>query len=98
MKQIRHGVFETNSSSTHSLAIMHSDEFELFREGKLIWDRETETFLPSETVKVTDDINDDDIFRYETYEEYQENVEYEITKFTTRAGEKLVILYGERYE
>jgi hypothetical protein len=38
MKQIRFGVFETNSSSTHSLTICTSEEWEQFLDGKLVLD------------------------------------------------------------
>lgn len=34
MIQIRHGVFETNSSSTHSLTMCTNDEFEHFKCGE----------------------------------------------------------------
>lgn len=39
MYQIRQGVFETNSSSTHSLCICTKEEFEDFKNGKLLWNR-----------------------------------------------------------
>ena len=35
MYQIRQGVFETNSSSTHSLCICTKKEYEDFKDGKL---------------------------------------------------------------
>lgn len=42
-RQIRRGVFETNSSSTHSLTICTQDEFEAWKNGELLynsWDNE----------------------------------------------------------
>jgi hypothetical protein len=36
--QIRQGVFETNSSSTHSLCICTKEEFEKFKNGELLHD------------------------------------------------------------
>jgi len=36
--QIRQGVFETNSSSTHSLAIYNKNEWEEFKNGDLLID------------------------------------------------------------
>ena len=35
MLQIRHGVFETNSSSTHSITIIPKDEFEKWVDGEV---------------------------------------------------------------
>lgn len=37
MKQLRRGVFETNSSSTHSITICSGDEFDLWREGEIYY-------------------------------------------------------------
>lgn len=34
---VRSGVFETNSSSTHSLTMADEDEFELFKKGILLY-------------------------------------------------------------
>lgn len=42
MYQIRQGVFETNSSSTHSLCICTAKEFEDFKSGKLLWNDNSE--------------------------------------------------------
>lgn len=40
-KQIRHGVFETNSSSTHSLTICSKEEFEAWVKGELLYRKYT---------------------------------------------------------
>lgn len=37
MKQVRRGLFETNSSSVHSLTIVPKEDYEAWREGKLIY-------------------------------------------------------------
>lgn len=37
-RQIRHGVFETNSSSTHSLTMCSEEEFEDWKRGKVLFD------------------------------------------------------------
>lgn len=34
--QVRQGLFETNSSSTHSLVMFKGSDWELFKEGKLV--------------------------------------------------------------
>lgn len=38
-REIRRNVFETNSSSTHSLSICTEQEFEDWKAGKLLYDR-----------------------------------------------------------
>lgn len=44
-KEIRRNVFETNSSSTHSLSICTEQEFEDWKAGKLLYDRWGECFI-----------------------------------------------------
>ena len=39
MIQIRPGVFETNSSSTHSLVMCTADEYQQFKDGELLLSR-----------------------------------------------------------
>ena len=45
MKQMRRGVFETNSSSTHSLTICTEEEFEKWQNGELLFDRWNDCFI-----------------------------------------------------
>lgn len=44
-REIRRNVFETNSSSTHSLSICTEQEFEDWKAGKLLFDRWGERFI-----------------------------------------------------
>ena len=46
--QIRQGVFETNSSSVHSLSICSKNEWEAFERGEMMYSFRTEQFLPTE--------------------------------------------------
>lgn len=41
MKQIRRGVFETNSSSTHSLTMCSGDDFEKWKNGEVYYAEDT---------------------------------------------------------
>ena len=52
MRQIRRGVFETNSSSTHSLTICTEDQFNDWKAGKIFYDSYNEEFC--EKFKLTD--------------------------------------------
>lgn len=45
MKQIRKNVFETNSSSTHTLAICTENEYKDWQGGKLLFNKWNETFI-----------------------------------------------------
>ena len=44
MKQIRRNVFETNSSSVHSLTMCSYDEYEQWKDGKVLFWGNTGTF------------------------------------------------------
>lgn len=52
MKQIRKNVFETNSSSTHTLAICTEDEYKDWQDGKLLFNKWRETFVKN-SIKIT---------------------------------------------
>lgn len=43
-RQVRFGVFETNSSSTHSLVICDKETFDKWKNGELLFDRWEEEF------------------------------------------------------
>jgi hypothetical protein len=51
MKSIRIGVFETNSSSTHSLTICSKAEFEAWRKGDVLFSIDSEKFMTMEEIK-----------------------------------------------
>ena len=52
MRQIRRGVFETNSSSTHSLTICTEDQYNDWKAGKIFYDDYQEEFM--DKVQLTD--------------------------------------------
>lgn len=84
-RQIRFGVFETNSSSVHSLTIVSKEEFERFKNdelrmtwrGKLI-DSSDEEFESEDTEK---------------YDGYGEDHEYFEQEYTTKSGD-VVVAFG----
>lgn len=51
MKSIRIGVFETNSSSTHSLTICSKAEFEAWQNGDVLFSIDSEKFMTMEEIK-----------------------------------------------
>lgn len=85
--KIRRNVFETNSSSVHSLTFCTDSEFEQWKRGKLIFDDWTDEF-----VLISDMKHDCDEDRYYTYEQFFDNFEYETfwDNYTTPSGDKVV--------
>ena len=63
-RQIRCGVFETNSSSVHTLTVCSKKEYEAWKRGELLYDRWNETLVPP--IKLTDDQKNDAAKEYET--------------------------------
>lgn len=93
MKQIRHGVFETNSSSTHSLTMCLKADYELFKAGKLILDAD------GVLIPVTDDIrkeirDDPDWNDYKTFDQIGEEKDSFESEVTTPSGD-VVVAFGE---
>lgn len=60
MINIRKGVFETNSSSTHSLTICSAEEYDKFIKGEYYYDEFNDVFLTKEEVnrKFNEYLND----------------------------------------
>lgn len=52
-RQIRRGVYETNSSSSHSITMCSEEEFEKWKDGKILFDAWKEEFV--DNVNLTDD-------------------------------------------
>ena len=48
--QVRAGVFETNSSSTHSLTVCTGDEFKMFTSGEAFWGKLDDAILSKDEV------------------------------------------------
>lgn len=45
-RQIRRGVFETNSSSVHTLCLCTSDEYDKWKNGEYVYDYYDESLVP----------------------------------------------------
>jgi len=91
MKQIRVGVFETNSSSTHSLTIVSAEEYEKFKNGEYVWNREHDVLQSVEDAKksLIEDRKKWDVSFEETEEEVEELMEENTQTFDE---------YGSDYE
>lgn len=54
MRHVRNGVFETNSSSTHSLTICTEEEFKKWKSGELLFDDWNDCFADAVTLTPQD--------------------------------------------
>ena len=68
MKQIRKNVFETNSSSTHTLAICTEEEYKDWKNGKMLFNKWNETFIKN-SINITKQDKVEAEERYNTYKE-----------------------------
>ena len=88
-RQIRRVVFETNSSSVHSLTMCMESDFNKWVAGELVWNR-----WGNELVPITDKIKksiEEDEREYLTYEQFNDYdyIDYETFEdsYTTPNGE-----------
>lgn len=99
IRQIRMGVFETNSSSTHSLVVCTREEFNKWKSGELLYDGDFVTpeqvlaEVQKDSPNITkfediDDLRDYDVY---TFNSWGKDYEEEINTYTTKGGEELVI-------
>lgn len=97
-RQIRRGVFETNSSSVHSLTIAPEDEFNKFTSGELIMhdgelmtkEQAVENALSSPWYKGQTRESIEDCIEIETYDDYSHEYETFERRYTTKSGDKIV--------
>lgn len=87
-RQVRRGVFETNSSSTHSITICSKSEFEAWKRGELLYDMYDENLIDPNSLTDKNDIGED----YQTYDGWNSDYDLNIYKreYTTDGGEEIV--------
>ena len=93
MKQIRVGVFETNSSSTHSLTIVSEEDYNKWVSGELLLDTYKDVIVPFPKgyVKVGDEEFEDEDGDLKTYDQWCDSEKEDFTQhFTTKSGDKIV--------
>lgn len=90
-QQIRVGVFETNSSSTHSLTICTKEEYEKFKNSELFLNIWKHKLLRKDEV-AEENIEDQEIFTYEKYQKYAKDWEDTFEEeYITPSGDKIVV-------
>ena len=91
MIQIRNNIFETNSSSVHSITLCSEDEFEQFKKGNLLFDRDNEIFITSEKFEDLKNSGDYD-------EEYDYGTILTYSQFFDYQGDDSYLDYMEKYQ
>lgn len=109
MRAVRVGVFETNSSSTHSITMCSEEEFEKWKDGELLFNRwEEGNNLATKEEAITKlsgsykGIPDEDIEDtledegWCTYDKYFNSYDLEtfVATYTTKKGE-VVVAFGK---
>lgn len=92
MISIRRNVFETNSSSTHSICICTEEDYKKWEDGEKLWAYYSDTLVDVDKVP-EEDRNTDEYRSYDYESDYREW--YDV-HFTTPSGDKMVAfgLYG----
>lgn len=97
--QIRKSVFETNSSSVHTLTIYDKDEWEEFKQGERVI--EATPYNPSlvkttEADKIYDSELDDYSYNYLLYKDWKNQEDFDILEEDV-ADKHIVSIYQEDY-
>lgn len=86
MKQIRQSIFETNSSSTHSITIASKKDFDDWVSGRVVFKR----YEKDKFVELKNDEKESD-FSCESFDRYKStDTSYFEKHFTTESGDKIV--------
>lgn len=91
---IRRGMFETNSSSVHSITMCSDDEYSKWKNGKAYFDRYASQIVES-TEKIEKEREEEGKYtQYLTYDEFHDwdYIDYETfsERYTTPNGETVV--------
>ena len=97
MIQIRRNVFETNSSSTHTITIITEEEYNDWSSGKLLYDRWDGEFIPADSVTDEERENREELCSLNEWFRHYEGrgMETSCVHHTTKSGDKIVVFgYG----
>lgn len=85
MRVIRRNVFETNSSSTHSISIVSKEDFEKWKNGELLYNNWGDNLVE----KTEENADDEDMYTYDGFfdDEYLEGY---VERYTTKGGDEIV--------
>ena len=91
-RQVRIGVFETNSSSTHVLCICSQQQYNDWIAGKFLYDRWHQKFVPNEPM--TDEQKEEIIKEY--YNEHKQNFWKDYENITPEEKAELIATLEEK--
>lgn len=90
MKQIRRGVFETNSSNMHALTVCSKEEFDAWENGDILFHKWNERFIDKNLINV---FSEDEIIAYYNkkkemfWKDWEQLTDDEKMKFTSEFEE-----------
>ena len=87
-RQIRRGVFETNSSSVHSLTMCTQSDYDRWKDGELIYDYWDNKLISID--ELDDDYEEERYYTYDRFDEYAFDYETFEDTFTTENGDTVV--------
>lgn len=77
MIQVRNNIFETNSSSVHTLTLCSQEDFNKWKQGELIWDYGDEELVEPDSIEKDEFYDEEDYLTYEDFfDGYNYHVEY----------------------
>lgn len=87
-RQVRLGVWETNSSSTHSLMIVPKKELERWKNGELLFDSWEDKLVEASSVNLVEDEEN----QFQTYDEWLEDeyLETFVKHYQSESGDEIV--------
>ena len=97
--KIRRGVFETNSSSVHSLVMCTDDDYSKWKRGEILYDKWAAKLVTLEEAKKEEDYEDEEEFKsrfvdYDRFNSWQ-YIEYETFEQTFKTpGNEIVHGFG----
>lgn len=90
-RQIRRGIFESNSSSTHSLTMCSEEEFEQCKNGELLFDEwGSESFVKANSLS-----DDDKKYAAQDYENHKDEFSKDWSELSESAKEKYYTKYAK---
>ena len=102
--QVRRGVFETNSSSVHSLCICSADDYYKWKNGELLYDFYNEALIEDsdkiqQNRKECEENGDaNDYVYYNEYSDYTSDFEVYEEFYTSKSGDGIVAFGYYGYE
>lgn len=75
--QIRRSIFETNSSSVHSITMVSGSEYDKWKNGELLYDKDSKILVTKEEIEK---IKEDDKKRYASYNWSFDESEYDYNR------------------